>query len=257
VTLTDALCDGFSLAHKRVGLVFLDILWKAIWVVITLATVFLVASWITSDLRTISWEDTQADAVNGLIAAALLRRFWSANQTEILFVAGLVMAVSIVTWFFFEALFRRKFVQGAMGTFHILLLSSAGKYAILLAASLLLIPAVFDGAVTIAIVAFVALVFLLTLLDTLIRADATDLLGTDLFRVAGLLGILMSFECMVAASLVAVLVAGFSNVASSAGAIAMFGAVLIAVLFLNLLHGYLLLVRFSAIAIMRRNVVEV
>jgi hypothetical protein len=168
-----------------------------------------------------------------------------------------VMVLTIVTWLVLEALFRRKFVARTTGTFRILLLSSAAKYAILLATSLLLIPAAFAGAVTIAIVAFVALGFLLTLLDTLIRADATDLLGTDLFRVAGLLGILMSFEGMVAGSLGTLLVAGFSNVASSVDAMAMFGAALVAVLFLSLLHSYLLLVRFSAIAIMRQNVVDV
>ena len=109
----------------------------------------------------------------------------------------------------------------------------------------------------IAVVTFVALAFLLTLVETLVRADAVELLGTDLFRVAGLLGILMSFECMVVASALAILVAGFVNVSSAVAAIAMLGAALAAVLFLNILHSYLLLVRFSAIAIMRQNVVEV
>jgi len=257
VTLTDALRAGFALAHQRVGLVFLDVLWKGIWIVISIGALFVAASWITSDLLAISWEDARVGAVNGLMAAALLRRFWSANQTVILSILGLVMVLSIVTWLLLEALFRRKFVARTTGTFRILLLSSAAKYAILLATSLLLIPAVFAGAVTIAIVALVALGFLLTLFDTLIRADATDLLGTDLFRVAGLLGILMSFEGMVAGSLGTLLVAGFSNVASSVDAMAMFGAALVAVLFLSLLHSYLLLVRFSAIAIMRQNVVDV
>ena len=257
MTLTDALRAGFALAHQRVGLVFLDVLWKGIWIVISIGALFVAASWITSDLLAISWEDARVGAVNGLMAAALLRRFWSANQTVILSILGLVMVLTIVTWLVLEALFRRKFVARTTGTFRILLLSSAAKYAILLATSLLLIPAAFAGAVTIAIVAFVALGFLLTLLDTLIRADATDLLGTDLFRVAGLLGILMSFEGMVAGSLGTLLVAGFSNVASSVDAMAMFGAALVAVLFLSLLHSYLLLVRFSAIAIMRQNVVDV
>ena len=255
--MTDALRAGFALAHQRVGLVLLDILWKGIWIVITIGALSLAASWITSDLLAISWEDAQVGAVNGLIAAALLRKFWSANHTVILSILGLAMVLSIVTWLLLEAVFRRKFVVGTTGTFRILLLSSAAKYAILIATSLLLIPAAFAGAATIAIVAFVALGFLLTLLDTLIRADATDLLGTDLFRVAGVLGILMSFEGMVAGSLVALLVAGFSNVASSVDAIAMLGAALVAVLFLSLLHSYLLLVRFSAIAIMRQNVVDV
>jgi len=255
--LTDTLRGAFALAHRRVGLIFLDTLWKGIWVVISIGALFLAVSWIASDLVAISWEDTHVAAVNGLIAAAVLRRFWSANQAEILSAAGLVIVLCSAAWFFLEALFRRKFVDGTTGVFHILLLSNAAKYTILAATSLLLIPAAFAGAATIAVVTFLALAFFLTLLDTVIRADATELLGTDLFRLAGLLGILMSIEGMVAASLVTVLVAGFSNVASSADAVVMLGAALLAVLFLNLLHSYLLLVRFSAVAIMRQNVVQV
>jgi ABC-type Co2+ transport system permease subunit len=72
-----------------------------------------------------------------------------------------------------------------------------------------------------------------------------------------LLVILMSFEAMVATSFVAILVAGFLNVAGATDAVVMLGATAVAVVFLSVLHSYLLLVRFSAIAIMRRNVVEV
>ena len=57
MTLTDALRAGFALAHQRVGLVLLDILWKGIWIVITIGALSLAASWITSDLLAISWED--------------------------------------------------------------------------------------------------------------------------------------------------------------------------------------------------------
>ena len=109
----------------------------------------------------------------------------------------------------------------------------------------------------IGIVSFGSFLFLLTLLDSLIRANALDLLGTDLIRVAGLIGILMSFEGLVAASFIAILAAGFLNVARAADAFAMLGAAAAVLLILNLLHSYLLLVRYSAIAIMRRNVVEV
>ena len=67
----------------------------------------------------------------------------------------------------------------------------------------------------------------------------------------------MLFEGLVAASFLTILVAGFLNVAGATDAVVMLAASVVVVVFLNLLHGYLLLVRFSTIAIMRRNVVEV
>ena len=50
---------------------------------------------------------------------------------------------------------------------------------------------------------------------------------------------------------------GFVNVARLADAVTMLGAAAVVIVFLNLFHSYLLLVRFSAVDIMRRNVVEV
>src|SRR5262245_49244973 len=111
VMLTDTLRGGFQLAHSRVGLVFLDLLWKCIWTVVTVIALLLVASWILSDISAISWENSQVGPVNGLVAAALLRRFLSANRAEILAAAALVAALSITVWFLLEALFRRKFVD--------------------------------------------------------------------------------------------------------------------------------------------------
>jgi len=53
------------------------------------------------------------------------------------------------------------------------------------------------------------------------------------------------------------LTAGFLNVARLAEALAMLGISGMAALFLTVLHSYLLLVRFSAVDIMRQNVVAV
>ena len=62
---------------------------------------------------------------------------------------------------------------------------------------------------------------------------------------------------VVAASFVAILAAGFLNAERAADVFAMLGATAAVIVILNLLHSYLLLVRYSAIAIMRRNVIEV
>ena len=67
----------------------------------------------------------------------------------------------------------------------------------------------------------------------------------------------MSIEMMVAALFVVILTGGFLHVARLGDALAMLGLTGMAVVFLCVLHSYLLLVRFSAVGIMRQNVVAV
>ncbi len=165
--------------------------------------------------------------------------------------------------------------RGGEGSFRVFLASAALRFFVLAASAFVLalisagpfLTAPFAewpgrwldtrGAVVAALVAFLSLAFLVTLLDTLVRGDAIDLLGKDLIRVSLMLGILMLFEAMAAASVAAAVLAGFLNVGRMGEAIAMLGAAGVGVVFLSLLHSYLLLVRFSAVDIMRRNVVEI
>src|SRR5262249_48167688 len=137
------------------------------------------------------------------------------------------------------------------------LISSVLKTTLLVTSGLILAAVYLNGAPFLAIILFLALAFCLSLVETLIRADAVELLGTDLIRVIGLLGILMSFEMMIAAAVGVMLAAGFLNVAGLMDAGVMLGLTGISVICLSMLHSYLLLVRFSAVGIMRQNVVAV
>jgi len=264
--LADILRTGCTLAHQKVGLIFLDVLWKTIWVALTVAAFTVALLWFSSGLSGIEWEDTGVPAVNGLIASVVIRDYWNANRESLVLTALTLLSGTIVIWVLLEASFRRKIVHVVAGfgarsnvsfPFKVFLASGAVKHAVLITSAFALAWVSLKGALTIAIVTFAAIAFFLTLLDTLVRSDAVDLLGTDLIRVAGLLGILMLFEGLVAASFLTILVAGFLNVAGATDAVVMLAASVVVVVFLNLLHGYLLLVRFSTIAIMRRNVVEV
>ena len=67
----------------------------------------------------------------------------------------------------------------------------------------------------------------------------------------------MSFEMMIAAAFGVMLVAGFLNVARLMDALVMLGLTGVCIVFLSMVHSYLLLVRFSAVDIMRQNVVAV
>ena len=106
-------------------------------------------------------------------------------------------------------------------------------------------------------IVFAALAFSLSIVDTLIRSDAVDLLGADLFGVTGMIGTLLLFEALIGASLLVVLVAGFRNVANAREALEMLAVTTLVLLIFNFMHSYLLVVRFSAVGIMRRNVIDV
>jgi hypothetical protein len=176
-------------------------------------------------------------------------------------------ATSALLWFLLEAMVRRKIVRDLAVEsgitpepayqLNVFLTSGILKSALLSSSIVMMLMIAAAGARVIAIVTFIVLAFAFTILDTLIRADAVDLLGTDLIRVTGLLGILVSFEGTVAASLLAILLTGVLNVTRAASAASMFAAAVIVIGLLSLIHSYMLLVRFSAVAIMRRNVVEV
>jgi hypothetical protein len=254
--LEDVLRQAFRLANQRLGLIFLDIFWKGIWLLATIVALILAFAWFGADVRTIGWPDTGISTVNAWVAATLFREWWASHRTDIILAAGMAMLFSITSWFVLEAFFRRKLAR-LNASFKVYLLSNVARYLILGASGLILAMVWRAGAAAVAVVILLALALFLTLLDTLIRGDAVELLGTDLIRVTSLIGILVSFETMVGASFAVILVAGFLHVARLMDAVAMFGAAGACIVILNLLHGYLLLVRFSAVELMRRNVVEV
>jgi uncharacterized membrane protein len=276
--LSDVFRRSLTLAHQRAGLVFIDALWKAGWIILTTLAFLLAAWWTASDILAINWEDTRIRALNALIALTLLRDFWNTNRIEIIVTVLTILLFSAAGWIFLEAHFRRKIVQDlcqAAGHrsvrvqakselkradrfgLQVFLASGIFKFGFFFMSVFLIALVYMAGAHVLAVIFFLGLAFLLTLLDSVIRADAIDLLGTDLFRVAGLLGILMLFELMIGTSVVILLVTGVFRIERSSDAVVMLGGVLAAGVFLSLLHSYLLLVRFCAIVIMRQNVVEV
>jgi hypothetical protein len=272
--LESILRDGFALANRRLGLIFLDILWKAVWLFATAAGLLLVAAWFGGELGAIGWEDTGDPRINGLLVTVLLRDFWEAHRAGVLFSVAAVLFASAICWFLLEAFFRRRIVRtlAAMrcaetpglrpnrtsdGDLNVFLGSGVVKSALLATAAAVLIPVLMAGAAIIAVVIFLALAFFLTIIDTLLRSDAVELFGTDLIRVTGLIGILLLFESMIDGALVVMILTGFLNAARMTDGLIMLGAAASATVFLTLLHSYLLLVRFSAVDIMRQNVVEV
>lgn len=269
--LADILRSGFARATERFALVFLDILWETFWLVSSIAAVILVAAWFGSELRDLSWNDTGVRATNALIALAALREFWRELRGEVMSAAVLLVTASVTAWFLLEAFVRSRMINAVAGfrprssnpaerglkpaTRY--LVSRVAKAAILTTAALILVLVWLKGAPGLAVILFLILWFSLTVVETLIRADAVELFETDLIRVTALIGILVSIEMMVAALFAVILVGGFLNVTRPGDALGMLGLTGITVVFLGVLHSYLLLVRFSAVGIMRENVLAV
>src|SRR5690349_14452836 len=109
--LEDVLRGAFALAHRRVALVFLDFSWKIVWAFLTAAGLLLAVWWMTATLRAISWEDTSAQNVNLMIAAALLRQFWNQKRAEVISMLFLLLSIAGVLWIVLAAFFPRKIVQ--------------------------------------------------------------------------------------------------------------------------------------------------
>jgi hypothetical protein len=272
VTLDRLLREGFSDAHRRIGLVLLDLVWKLIWFVVTAAALSAMAAWFGFQLRSLGWVDTANPTINSAIAFTLLRKFWAQYRAEVLLAVAALLFLSIAVWFVLEAAFRSRMIAGPFPTF---LVARVLKCFFVASATLLLTAVCFGryfatpisewsglwpdtaGSAVIILAAIAALGFLLTIIETLIRIDAIELLGTDLFRVTGVIGILLLFEIMVSGSLAVMVAAGFLNIAGLPSVLVMAGTAVVALIFMNALHSYLLLVRFSAIGIMRQNVVEI
>jgi hypothetical protein len=275
--LNELLRLGFRRANHGVNLILFDLVWKFIWLALTLGGFLGVIVWFGSEFRSTEWVDTGNRAINTVIAVRILREFWVENWGGILGAIGLVLVLSAILFFLLEAAFRARLLGREEGnpSFHTFLLSSLLKWLFLGSASLAFgavslgrffalpigewpqIWADARGAAFVSVVTIAALAFLLTLIDTLVRSDAVELLGTDLFRVTGLVSILVSFEVMIVSACAVGLGAGFLNVANLKSALGMLAVTAIVVGLLNVLHSYLLLVRYSAVGIMRQNVIEI
>jgi hypothetical protein len=270
--MDEVLRKAFHLARLRLRFIFVDLLWKAIWLALTLVALFVVASWFGYELRSIGWVDTGNRVVNGALAVAVLRQYWAAHRIAVFGAVGAALFFSLVIWFVLEAAFRSRIVSGRFDTFFLsnvlrcLVITAVGLALAIICFGRYAVTPVLEwhqlwpdtrGGVLIALVTVGALAFLLTIIDTLIRSDAIELLGTDLIRVTGLVGILVLTETMISGSCVVMVGVGILNIAGWRAALAMLGAAAVAMIFMSVLHSYLLLVRFSAVDIMRHNVVEV
>jgi len=263
--VAEILREGFARAHRRPGIILLDVVWKLIWFALTVVAIVMVVYRFVSHLE---FTPINVQALDALRVATSVRQMWNDYGGE--FLGGLiaVAGMSALFYLFLEANVRRKLVVAGSNergpkptttSLTVFLGSNLARLAILgsAAVTLAVISKGSGDARIAALVVFLALAFFVTIIDTLVRSDSIDLLGIDFLGVTGVIGTLVLFESLIGASLVVILVTGFLNVANAAEAFVMLAVTTLVLLILNFLHSYLLVVRFSAVGIMRHNVIDV
>jgi hypothetical protein len=278
MSLNEVLSAGFSAANRRLTGVFLDLAWKIAWAAATVATLLLLASWISSQFGSLQINGVPLQ--NPVAAAVLTRELWNRYAASLFWTVLLIVAFSKMVWVLLEAYFRAgilsfdgSFFQKASRHFRLFIASSVMKTAFCAAAGAFLLLTVFGRYLSspisdwtvmwpetrpvflVALIIWATIWFAMALLETLIRSGSLELLGTDLFTVVGLMATLVTFEAMMAcAALIGVTIVA-SIATGPAGALLTLAAVGLAVLGLTILHSYLLLVRFSSVAALESSTV--
>jgi hypothetical protein len=276
-TLNDFLSAGFAQTHRRLRCVFLDLLWKVVWMAFTGAAVLGVFAWVTSILRSVPIQRRVPSLAEPLLGAALARQLWEAYATKFFWILALLLFFAIALWTLLEAYFRagllppsrESFMRSAANHFRIFLASSIAK-ALSLSATVLSLSVIIlgrygatplmewgdlwketRGPLIVAVTIAASIWFALSVFETAIRCNALELLGTNFFQVVGLIGTLVAFEALIIGAFAIGVTTLLLTISGSTELLLALGVSTISFVFLTVLHSYLLVVRFRAVGIMK------
>ena len=277
MTVPGYLSAGFSAATRRLHLVVLDLISKLVWIAVTFIFFWFGGIWFFSRAL-VSGADLRAFQT-GIppVALAGLVRVVLENGETLGWILVLASVLSVGWWVVQEAFVRggmlpfpgNRFYGNALDNFSVFLVSGLLRRCIMGSATLLfglvifgplltsplgewrqalpdiLWPALAGGAL------IGALAFALMLLDTLIRTDALEVVGDQLGQVVGVVGTLALFEASLLASAAMLVGVSFGMTSGAGGVSGVFLLALALTAILSVAHSYLLLVRYSSVAIMR------
>ncbi|HKD38633.1 MAG TPA: hypothetical protein VKB78_17595, partial [Pirellulales bacterium] len=273
------LADGFSLAHRRLRPIVLDLVWKLIWLGVFGSLMAGLSVWLYWKLRSIEIQ-ASAEAVRNPVALMLLARQLRDRYAEMFVWIFLVFLITAaLSWILLEAYCRSgilpdsraSFFQSAARYFKRFIVSSALKQGLMIVLSIPISVIVFGpyitappaewrnlwldsrGLLVVAGLIGIALWLVVTIFETAIRADVLDLLRRDVFTVAGLIAILLIFEGMIVASAVGLGAIMMSFVTDAVGVLMVLMVAVGTLIVLNILHSYLLVVRYSTLTVLSRT----
>ena len=270
------------MARRRAGAIVLDVTWKAIWIGFTGLLFLLGMLWLRIELGNIELNRPVSAFQSPLALLILARELWRAYASTFFAAAAVLAGVSAAAWIVLEATFRAGllpassdgFVRKASTNFKIFLVSSLLKIVLAGGTALVLALIVLGrypstpfsewpvlwldsrGAFFVASLVSLILWFAFTLLETLIRGNALELFGREMFLVVGLIATLLLFEGAIWASAAVTIVTLMALVSGTNGILLVFVAGSVFATLLSVLHSYLLLVRFSALESVARQFSE-
>lgn len=266
--ISDAIAGGMAMGLRRVALLAADLAGKAVWVTATAALVIVAMASFASGL---SLPENLPAELGGFYVSAALAERWPILLGRLL-VSGLV---SFALWSLIEAFVRSHIVRrtGARDPltpvfFRFLASGILRRLSFGLAAVLVvwvvLGPGLAAGsgewmrewadirwAGAGGVMLLIMLAFVLMLLDTLLRCDAVDTLGPELISVVAVVAAIGLIEVGVRLS---ALMATVIAVRVLPGVLVLVVAVPVVAITLSVTHSYLLVVRYSAIGIIRHQI---
>jgi hypothetical protein len=251
--LSDIFASGVRLAHQRLSSILVDVVWRGIWLALSVMTALAVISWFGSEFATLEWQGPDLGVGRTMMLVVALQQLW---QEYVAVLAAAIVGFAIlvtILWLVLEAYFR-----GGRSRFWVFLGSGFARLSILITASVLLGILAYRGsgalAVASSILVLFAIALVLVIAETLIREDAVELWATDLVRVTAAVGISFVLELL---SLSAILTIGLAMLSASSRSVEVLlsAAMTIGAFAVwSLFHSYLIVVRRSTIDIMRHNV---
>jgi len=243
--------SAFTPSNQQLRSIFIDFIWRLLWAIFSLGILLFAGAGVFAQMSSLEWQGPDLDASNPIIVLAALQAFWKSYGAVLLAGFGLLLLVLAVLWIVLEALFRGGWrglwiYMGTGAARTALLFGTAGIFA------MLSIRDDSGGTSVIGIVVVLGTWFIVGLLETLVRRNAVDLLATSLLPLSAVMGCLRLAEGILAFLLLgsAAVVLARSTEIALAGLFAGF-----VVLIWMFIHSYMVAVRYSAIDIMRRNVV--
>lgn len=272
---SECLAAGFSVATRRVLLVLLDSAAKLLWLAASAVFLVLAMNWALS--RIVVGAEAMAAFESGvpILAFGAMLGLLVAHQSLLVGSLFAALVLSALLWIVMEAFIRagilpvtgRSFLRDAVTHFPRYLITGAIRRLVLLSASVLVglvslgplltspigqwnqawpelrLPVLGAGIL-------VLLAVFLLIIDTIVRSDAWNAVAGDLPKVASVIGALAFFEfALIAAA--AIILAVALDVAGPGRPILLGTGITVAGL--SVVHSYLLLVRYSAVGIMRHE----
>jgi len=179
-----------------------------------------------------------------------VREFWRAYWQTVIAALAVIIGVAAALRIVLEAYFR-----GGARYFWIFVGSRLARTAILSALALILGVLVWSdrtaGVLFLAAVVLLGAWFVATVVETLIRKDAVELLAYQLPLIAAAMGLVLMFEVLSALFLTGVSAAAILLSSRAWEFLAAMGLAAISAMVWSVLESYLLVVRFSMVDIMR------